>query len=59
MLILWGRGDFVFDTDYFAEWRRRFPGAATHLFPRAGHYVLEDEPDAVVKAVKIFMGTKT
>jgi len=55
MLICWGRGDFVFDMDYFTEWRRHFPDAATHLFPNAGHYLLEDEPDAVVKAVKAFL----
>ena len=56
MLICWGAHDFVFDTDYFAEWRQRFPDAENHLFPEAGHYVLEDEPEAIIRHVKAFFG---
>jgi len=44
MLVCWGERDFVFDRDYLAEWRRRFPSAEVHSFPDAGHYVLEDVP---------------
>ena len=55
MLICWGKHDFVFDLDYYAEWRRRFPGAEAHLFESAGHYLLEDEPRAVTKTIRRFL----
>ena len=54
MLICWAMGDFVFDADYLAEWRRRFPAAAVHRFERAGHYLLEDEPEAVLQRIRGF-----
>lgn len=55
MLICWGEHDFVFDSEYFAEWQRRFPNAEAHLFSDAGHYVLEDVPDKIVIYVKDFL----
>jgi pimeloyl-ACP methyl ester carboxylesterase len=55
MLICWGKHDFVFDLDYLAEWRRRFPGAEIHHFERAGHYLLEDEPRAVTRTIRHFL----
>ena len=55
MLILWGQRDFVFDTDYLVEWRRRFPDAKVHLFSNAGHYVLEDVPNEIAVLVKDFL----
>jgi haloalkane dehalogenase len=55
MLICWGAQDFVFDTDYFREWRRRFPTAEAHLFPNAGHYVLEDVPETITPLVLDFL----
>ncbi len=47
MLICWGERDFVFNGQYLNEWRRRFPKARSVCFPKAGHYLLEDEPRAV------------
>ncbi len=55
MMICWGKHDFVFDDDYLQEWKRRFPKAAVHYFTRAGHYLLEDEPDTICSAVKTFL----
>jgi haloalkane dehalogenase len=55
MLICWGKRDFVFDGDYLKEWRRRFPKAEVHIFSAAGHYVLEDAPDDIIKRVKVFL----
>lgn len=55
MLICWGKRDFVFDTDYLAEWRRRFPKADIHAWDDAGHYVLEDQPERVCSLVKDFL----
>lgn len=42
MLLLWGGRDFCFTRHFYDEWRRRFPGAESHFFPEAGHYLLED-----------------
>ncbi len=55
MLILWGRHDFVFDLDYYREWRRRFPAAEAHLFDDAGHYLLEDVPEKIIDRVRQFI----
>jgi haloalkane dehalogenase len=54
-LICWGAHDFVFDIDYFDEWRQRFPKARAHLFKDAGHYVLEDAPKRIIGFIKSFM----
>jgi haloalkane dehalogenase len=55
MMICWGERDFVFDADFLAEWRRRFPNAEVHSFPNAGHYVLEDAAEAIVPLVRSFL----
>jgi haloalkane dehalogenase len=55
MLICWAMNDFVFDADYLAEWHRRFPGAEVHRFDEAGHYLLEDEPSAVLQRALAFL----
>jgi len=55
MLIMWGMHDFVFDPDYLAEWRRRFPRARTHCYPQAGHYLLEDEPERILMEILNFL----
>jgi len=54
MMICWGKHDFVFDLDYYNEWRRRFPEVPAHLFEEAGHYILEDEPEKVLNLIKEF-----
>ena len=55
MLICWGKRDFVFDSDYLAEWQRRFPEAEVHAWDDAGHYVLEDQPGRVCRLVENFL----
>jgi haloalkane dehalogenase len=55
MLILWGRHDFVFDLDYFAEWKSRFPQARHRRFDDAGHYLIEDKPVEIAAYVKDFL----
>ncbi len=57
MLILWGAHDFVFDMDYLPQWQKRFPHATVHVFNNAGHYLLEDAPDEVLKKIKYFLIT--
>jgi cis-3-alkyl-4-acyloxetan-2-one decarboxylase len=55
MLLCWGTRDFVFDSDYLAEWQRRFPKAEVHRFPEAGHYLLEDAAERLLPLVKDFL----
>ena len=55
LLILWGAHDFVFDQAYLQEWRQRLPHAEVHVFEEAGHYVLEDEPEQVVRLIEDFL----
>lgn len=55
MLVAWGLRDFVFDADYLAEWRRRFPDAQVHAYGDAGHYVLEDAHERIVPLVRTFL----
>ncbi|HMR67384.1 MAG TPA: alpha/beta fold hydrolase [Anaerolineae bacterium] len=58
MLILWGGQDFCFtERDFFAEWKRRFPQAETHVFPDAGHYVVEDAHERIVPLVLKFLSS--
>ncbi|GAA5081322.1 haloalkane dehalogenase [Thermocatellispora tengchongensis] len=51
----WGLRDPVFDPAMLAEWRRRLPGARTVVYPRAGHYVLEDAHEHLVPALRAFL----
>jgi haloalkane dehalogenase len=55
MLICWGESDFVFDTEYLDEWKRRFPKAEVYCYPEAGHYVLEDVPNKIVPLIHDFL----
>ena len=55
MMICWGMKDFVFDEIILAEWRRRFPEAEVHTFSQGGHYILEDEGEAIVVLIKEFL----
>jgi len=55
ILICWGMHDFVFDSDYLAEWQRRFPDAEVHRFPDAGHYVLEDASEEIIDRIRSFL----
>ena len=55
ILICWGKHYFVFNDNFFYEWRRRFPEAETHRFSDAGHYVLEDVPEKIVPLIQDFL----
>lgn len=54
-MLVWGAHDFVFDRDYFEEWRRRLPHAQAHWIESAGHYLLEDEPETVLALMESFL----
>lgn len=53
-LVCWGERDFVFDAPFLAEWERRLPHALVHRFPDGGHYVLEDEREAIIERIFAF-----
>jgi haloalkane dehalogenase len=55
MLILWGGSDFCFTRHFYEEWRQRFPGAESHFFPDAGHYVLEDAFNSLAPLITNFL----
>jgi len=55
MLICWGMKDFVFDADFLLQWRLRFPDARVYRFSQAGHYILEDIPEKVLKHINQFL----
>lgn len=54
-LIGWGLKDFVFDRHFLAEWQRLFPDMEAHIYPDAGHYILEDAIDTLIPAIVAFI----
>jgi pimeloyl-ACP methyl ester carboxylesterase len=57
MLLCWGGRDFCFHDAFYREWQRRFPGAECYHYPEAGHYLLEDEFEAVKQNIAGFLAT--
>ncbi|WP_051328152.1 alpha/beta fold hydrolase [Desulfatirhabdium butyrativorans] len=55
VLLAWGLRDAVFDRDYLLEWKRRLPHSETAVYPDAGHYLLEDEPQQAGKTIRKFL----
>jgi haloalkane dehalogenase len=53
--LVWGLRDFVFNRKVLADWRRRFPKAPVLALPRAGHYLLEDEPGRIAAWARRFL----
>ena len=53
--ILWGGQDFCFNDRFFARWKEILPQAAVTRYPDAGHYVLEDARDEVVRQALSFL----
>ncbi len=59
MLICWGGRDFCFTKHYYNEWQQRFPGAESHYFPKAGHYLLEDAYEEIFPIVRQFISSES
>ena len=53
----WGLRDFVFDRHFLDGFRRALPQAQVHAFEDAGHYVLEDQHERLVPAIRAFLDT--
>ncbi|BET67968.1 alpha/beta fold hydrolase [Opitutales bacterium ASA1] len=55
-LIVWGGRDWCFDDVFLDEWKRRLPEARVVRLPDAGHWLLEDDPQTVLREVSGFLG---
>lgn len=55
VLFLWGARDFVFDTFFLDEFLTRLPGARSHVFEDAGHYLFEDKPEETADLIHRFL----
>jgi pimeloyl-ACP methyl ester carboxylesterase/3-oxoacyl-[acyl-carrier-protein] synthase III len=55
LMFLWGLRDFVFDKSFLNEFKRRFPGARTHAYEDAGHYLFEDKPAETLAQIRSFL----
>jgi haloalkane dehalogenase len=51
----WGLRDFVFDRHFLAGFTAALPRAEVHAFEDAGHFVLEDQRDTLVPAIRAFL----
>lgn len=49
--IVWGGKDFCFNMHFYRRWQKIFPKADLKLFPKHGHYVLEDGGEEVLDAI--------
>ncbi len=55
-LIVWGQGDGIIAPAYAQEFARRIAGARVELIAGAGHLPHLEQPEAVAKAVRGFVG---
>lgn len=53
--IMWGMRDKIYNHAYLRRWRECYPAASCLELPDAGHYLQEDEPDAVLEHLRAFM----
>ena len=52
--ILWGERDWCFTPEFREVWKKHFPKAYVHKFDDASHYLIEDEPNAVISLIRDF-----
>jgi pimeloyl-ACP methyl ester carboxylesterase len=55
-LIVWGKDDQIIASAYAQEFAKRIAGAKVELFDKAGHLSHLEQPDAVAKAMRAFLG---
>ena len=53
-LIAWGMKDLVFDRHFLDTWINYLPKACVYRFEDSGHYILEDQQEAIGKLVLDF-----
>lgn len=55
ILLLWGEKDFCFTMNFQKRWLNIFPNARSITYPNAGHYLIEDEKNAVINEIENFL----
>jgi pimeloyl-ACP methyl ester carboxylesterase len=55
VLLLWGEKDFCFTMSFQKKWLEYFPNARAVTYPDAGHYLIEDEREAVISEMEKFL----
>jgi len=55
ILLLWGEKDFVFKPRVLEIFQEIWPHAEAHRFPKAGHYVLEDQAEEIAPLILDFL----
>lgn len=53
-LVLWGENDRWLDPSFAVKLAQAIPGACLQMIPDAGHFLPEDQPEAVAKALEHF-----
>jgi haloalkane dehalogenase len=54
-LVVWGMKDSAFRPAQLAKWREALPHARVVELPQAGHWPHEEDPDAVLAALRAFL----
>ncbi|GAO41454.1 alpha/beta fold hydrolase [Flavihumibacter petaseus] len=57
VLIAWGMKDRVFDRTILQAWKSYLPNAQVHEFEDSGHYILEDQQQAIGDLITDFFNT--
>jgi haloalkane dehalogenase len=52
LTLVWGMRDRVFQPVFLEQWRHLFPEARVVELDDAAHYLVEDQPDAVIEAIE-------
>ncbi len=58
LLVLWGRYDPSFQVEEAEAYRREVPAAEVHILD-AGHFALDEQPDAIADLTRGFLGRLT
>ena len=58
LLVLWGRYDPSFQVEEAEAYRREVPDAEVHILD-AGHFALDEQPDAIANLTRGFLGRLT
>jgi haloalkane dehalogenase len=55
VLILWGEKDFCFHDYFLNRWMEIYPHAMVKTYANAGHYVLEDAGNEIIRELRPFL----
>jgi haloalkane dehalogenase len=55
VLLAWGLKDRAFEPRLLDRWKEALPGASVTELPKSGHWPHEEEPEAVIRAMRAFL----